>query len=102
VVCRHAFEVDRYEVGTAIRRTRRRILIRVVVVSAFGVYFASAGPLLLAPICWAAATVIHLRRGITILASLRDVPAAKPITDVIFGPSSNLATATALPARKSS
>ena len=70
---------DRQALGLAIRRADRRVYARVAAVAGLGVWFAFAGPFVLAPICWAAATVLYWRRGVSVLADLESEPAAWPV-----------------------
>jgi hypothetical protein len=72
---------DRQALGLAIRRADRRVAVKVAAVAVLGVWFAFAGPFVAAPICWAAATVLHWRRGVSVLTDLRSEPAAWPIVD---------------------
>jgi hypothetical protein len=54
---------------------------KVVAVAGLGVWCAFVGPFSLAPICWALATALYWRRGVSVLADLRSEPAAWPIID---------------------
>jgi hypothetical protein len=72
---------ERHSLGLAIRRADRRVYAKVAVVAGVGVWFGFAGPFAIAPICWAAATVLYMRRGVSVLADLRSEPAAWPIVD---------------------
>jgi hypothetical protein len=72
---------DGQALGLAIRRADRRVYAKVAVVAGVGVWFACTGLLALAPICWAAATVLYWRRGVSVLADLRSEPAAWPVLD---------------------
>ncbi len=71
---------------------------QVVAFAALGVYAVIAGPFWLAPICWATATVLHWRRGMSVLDSLRNVPDAKPIMDALYP--AEIPTATVVSPRK--
>ena len=72
---------------------------QIVAVVAFGVCFAILGPWPLAPVCWAAAAVMYLRRGVTILEIVRDAQVGSPILDIAYPPKREVATAIALPPR---
>ena len=72
---------ERQALGLAIRRADRRVYAKVAAVAGLGVWFAFSGPFALAPICWAAATVLYMRRGLSVLEDLRSEPAAWPLLD---------------------
>ena len=66
---------------TAIRRADRRVALKVTTIASIGVWCVFAGPFALAPVWWAAATVMYWRRGTAVLDDLRAEPAAWPVLD---------------------
>ncbi|MFT3699679.1 MAG: hypothetical protein QM831_41405 [Kofleriaceae bacterium] len=65
----------------ALRRGAIRENIKIAIVAGAGIGFAINGPFALAPVCWAIAGVLHLRRGYAIIQGLRGTPEAWPILD---------------------
>jgi hypothetical protein len=72
---------ERQALGLALRRADRRVAAKVVGVAGLGVWFAITGPFALAPLCWAAAAIIYMRRGVSVLADLRAEPTVWPVLD---------------------